>query len=154
MKDLVLWPEAITQHASTRWPLQLRVQWRCCKAALWGTGAKSSGNFVYFYDPRFSNSLSMHHAVTKKIIYNYDVTAQKHPMLKQGTKTINAEFIRTCELSQLFFIQFRPCAFVQLRPYATLLPGLLLSLTLMPKSKKNLETSLDLTLSFKTSVYR
>ena len=96
----------------------------------------------------------MHHAVTNKIIYSYDVTAQKHPMLKQGTKTINAEFIRTCELSQLFFIRFRPCAFVQLRPYATSLPGLLLSLTLMPKSKKNLETSLDLTLSFKTSVYR
>ena len=55
-------------------------------------------------------------------------------MLKQGVKTINAEFIRTRE------------------PYANSFPGLFLSLTLMLKSKKTLETSLDLTPSFKTSV--
>ena len=48
-------------------------------------------------------------------------------MLKQGVKTINDEFIRTRALSQLSFVQFRP--------YATTFPGLLLSLTLMPKSK-------------------
>ena len=65
-------------------------------------------------------------------------------MLKQGVKTISAEFIRKGALSQLSFIQFRP--------YATSFWGLLLSLTLMPKSKKSMETSLDLTLSFKTSI--
>ena len=65
-------------------------------------------------------------------------------MLKQGVKTINAKFIRTRALSQLSFIQFRP--------YAISFLGLLLSLTLMPKSKKTLETSLDLTPSFKTFV--
>ena len=65
-------------------------------------------------------------------------------MLKQGLKTVNPEFIRTRALSQL--------SFVHSRRYATLFPGLLLSLTLMPKSKKTLETSLNLTPSFKTSV--
>ena len=65
-------------------------------------------------------------------------------MLKQGVKAINAEFIRTRALSQL--------SFTQSLPYPISLPGLLLSLTLMPKSKKTLETSLDLTPSFKTSV--
>ena len=65
-------------------------------------------------------------------------------MLKQGVKTLNAEFIRTTALSQLSFVQFRH--------YATLFPGILVSLTLMSKSKKTLETSLDLTLSFKTPV--
>ena len=64
-------------------------------------------------------------------------------MLKQGVKTINAEFIRTRALSQLSFVQFRPCA--------TCFLGLL-SLTLMPKSKKTQETSVDLVPSFKTSV--
>ena len=65
-------------------------------------------------------------------------------MLKQGVKTINAEFIRTSALSQISFVQFRP--------YATSFPGLFLSLTLMSKSIKTLETSLDVTPSFKTSV--
>ena len=65
-------------------------------------------------------------------------------MLKQGVKTINVDFILTRALSQLSFVQFRP--------YATSFPGLLLSLTLMPKSKKPLETNLDLTPSFKTSI--
>ena len=51
-------------------------------------------------------------------------------MLTQGVKTINAEFIRTCALSQL--------SFFQLRLFTTL--QLLLSLTLMPKIKKTLET--------------
>ena len=41
--------------------------------------------------------------------------------------------------------------FVQLRPYAISFLGLL-SLTLMPKSERNLETSLYLTPLFKTSV--
>ena len=59
-------------------------------------------------------------------------------------KTINAEFIRTRTLSQL--------SFLQLRPYATSFLGLLLSLTLMSKGKKILETNLDLLLSFNTSV--
>ena len=61
-------------------------------------------------------------------------------MLKQDVKTINAEFIPKRVLSQLYF--------TQLGPYATSLPGLLLSLTLMSKSKK----TLDLTTLFKTSV--
>ena len=65
-------------------------------------------------------------------------------MVKQGVKTMNAEFIRTSALSQL--------SFVQLRPYATSLPRLLLSLTLMPQSRKTLKTSLDLMPSFKTSL--
>ena len=63
-------------------------------------------------------------------------------MIKQGIKTVNAEFIRTRALSGLSFVQFRR--------YATLFPRLLLSLTLMAKSKKTLETSLDLTPSLKT----
>ena len=66
-------------------------------------------------------------------------------MVKQGVKTMNTEFIRTSALSQLSFVQFRP--------YATLLPRLLLSLTLMPQSRKTLKkTSLDLMPSFKTSL--
>ena len=64
-------------------------------------------------------------------------------MLKQGVKTINAEFIQTRALSQLSFVQIRPCA--------TSFLELLLSLTLISKSKKTLETSLDLTSLFKTS---
>ena len=64
-------------------------------------------------------------------------------MLKQGVKTINDEFIRIHALFQLSFAQFRP--------YAASFQGLLLSLTLMPKSKKTLEMSLDLMPSFKTS---
>ena len=64
-------------------------------------------------------------------------------MLKQSVNTINSEFIRARALSQLSFVQFRP--------YATSFPGLL-SLKLMPKSKKTMESSLDLTPSFKTSV--
>ena len=43
-------------------------------------------------------------------------------MLKQGVKTINAEFIRTRALSQLSFVQFRP--------YATSFPEPLLILML------------------------
>ena len=46
------------------------------------------------------------------------------PILKQGVRTINAQFIPTCALSQLSFVQFRP--------YATSFLRLLLSLTLMP----------------------
>ena len=63
-------------------------------------------------------------------------------MRKQGIKTINAEFIQTLALPQFSFIQFRP--------YANSFPGLL-SLTLMSKSKKIQEMSLDLMPSFKTS---
>ena len=59
-------------------------------------------------------------------------------MLKQGVKTTNADVIQTRALSQLSFIKFTP--------YANSFPGLLLSLTLMLKSKKTLETSLDLIL--------
>ena len=64
-------------------------------------------------------------------------------MLKQGIKTINTEFIRKRALSQLSLVQFRP--------YATSFPGFL-SFTLISKSKKTQEKSLDLTPSFKTSV--
>ena len=94
--------------------------------------------------PTFSNSLSMHYSVTKKILYNYCIIAQKCLMLKQGIQTINTKFIQLCPLSQLFFVQFRP--------YATSFPGLLLPLTLMPKGRKTLEKSLDLKPSFKISV--
>ena len=65
-------------------------------------------------------------------------------MLKQGVKTIEAEFTRTRALSQLSVVQFGP--------YATFFLGLLLSLMLMSKRKMILETSLDLKPSFKTSV--
>ena len=80
----------------------------------------------------------------KKNFYNYCIIAQKLPLLKQGVNTINDEFIQTHALSQLSVVLFRP--------YATSFPGFLLSFTLMPKSKKNLRTSWDLTLSFKTSI--
>ena len=53
--------------------------------------------------------------------------AQKLPMLKQGSKSFNSEFIRTRALSQLSFILFRP--------YATSLQGFF-SLTLISKSDK------------------
>ena len=68
------------------------------------------------------------------IILNYSIIAQKLPMIKQGVKTMNAEFIWTHALFQLTFIR------------------LLLFLTLMPKSKKTLETSLNLLPLFKTSL--
>ena len=65
-------------------------------------------------------------------------------MLKQGVKTTNPEFIQTRTLSQH--------SFVQCRSYATSFPGLVLSLTVMSKIKKILETSLDLTPLLKTSI--
>ena len=64
-------------------------------------------------------------------------------MLKQGIKAINAEFIRAGALFQLSFIQSRT--------YATSFPSLL-SLTLMSKSKKTIQMSLDLTPLLKTSI--
>ena len=64
-------------------------------------------------------------------------------MLKQSVNTINSEFIRARTLSQLSFVQFKP--------YVTSFPGLL-SLKLMSKSKKTMESGLDVTSSFKTSV--
>ena len=74
----------------------------------------------------------------KKILYNYRIIAQKLPLLKQGVKTINDEFIQTHALSQLSVVLFRP--------YAISFPGFLLYFTLMPKSKRNLRTSWDPTL--------
>ena len=41
---------------------------------------------------------------------SYRIKAQKLPMIKQGVKTMNAEFIRTRALSQLSFVQVRPYA--------------------------------------------
>ena len=61
-------------------------------------------------------------------MYNCRIIAQKFPMLKQGIKIINAEFIRAHALSQLIFVQFRP--------YATSFTGLVFSLTLAPKVKR------------------
>ena len=96
----------------------------CCKSC-----------FGYFSAPRFSNSLS---------IKTQNSKSYEHiTMLKQGLKTINAEFIWTYALSQLSFVQFRP--------YATLFVELLFSLMLMSKSKKTLQMSLDLMPLFKTS---
>ena len=65
-------------------------------------------------------------------------------MLKQDTKTINAEFIWTCALSQLSFVQFKsyePCS-----RWASSLFGI------NAKIKKTMETSLNLTALFKTSI--
>ena len=67
-------------------------------------------------------------------------------MLKQDVKLIKAEVIQSRALSQLSFVYFRP--------YAILLVGLFLSLTLTSKSKKTLKIRVDLTPSFKTSVDR
>ena len=76
--------------------------------------------FGYFSAPRFSNSLS---------IKTQNSKSYEHiTMLKQGLKTINAEFIRTYALSQLSFVQFRP--------YSTLFVELLFSLTLCQKIKR------------------
>ena len=97
----------------------------CCKS-----------HFDYFSNPRFSNSLSIKTQNGK--------SCEHITVLKQGIKSINAEFIRTCALCQLSFNQFRS--------YATLFLEPLLSLTLISKSKKTLQTSLDLTSSLKTSV--
>ena len=72
-----------------------------------------------------------------------DKSCEHITILKQGVKRINAEFIQTRALSQL--------SFVQVRPYVTLLVEVLLSLTLMSKSKKTLETSFDLAPLLKTS---
>ena len=88
------------------------------------------------------NYITKNFKISKKFFIIIDrIIRQKLPILKQGVKTINSEFIRTRALSQLSFIQFRP--------YATSFPGLLLSLTLMPKSKKTLVTSSDFTLSLR-----
>ena len=73
-----------------------------------------------------------------------DKSCEHIMMLKQGVKRINAEFIWTRGLFQLSFVQFRP--------YAKLFVGLLLSLTLMSKSKKTLVMSLDLMPLFKASI--
>ena len=73
-----------------------------------------------------------------------DKSCEHITILKQGVKRINAEFIQTRALSQL--------SFVKVRPYVTLLVEVLLSLTLMSKSKKTLEASFDLAPLLKTSV--
>ena len=65
-------------------------------------------------------------------------------MIKQGIKTMNSGFIRTYALFQLPFVQFRPYEISFLR--------LLLSLALIPKSKKTLEMSWDIIPLFKTSL--
>ena len=101
-----------------------------------GSRRSCKSPFGYFSHPRFSNSLSIKTQNGK--------SCEHILMLKQGIKTINTEFIQTHALSWLSFIQFRP--------YATSFIGLLLSLTLMSKSKKTLETSLDLMPSFQTYV--
>ena len=95
----------------------------CCKSP-----------YDYFSTPRFSNSLSIKTQNSK--------SCEHITILKQGVKTSNTEFVRTSALSQLSFVQFRP--------YATSFVGLL-SLTLMSKSKKTLEMSLDFMPLFKTS---
>ena len=109
---------------SARWHLQLWIQ-----------GGAVSLPFGYFSAPRFSNSLSMKTQNSK--------SCEHISMLKQGVKTINTEFFQTHILSQLSFVQFRP--------YPISSVGLLLSLTLMSKSKKTLETSLEFMPLFKTS---
>ena len=91
------------------------------------------------------NYITKNFKISKKFFIIIDrIITQKLPILKQGVKTINAEFIRTRALSQLSFIQFRP--------YATSFPGLLLSLTLMPKSKKDPGNEFGLYPVVKTSV--
>ena len=102
MKGWVLWPEAITQHASALWPLQLEVQWRGCKLPC-------GVPLCYFNNFRVSNNLSTHHSVTKKILYNYHIIALNCPMLKQGIKTISTKFIWTCALYWLFWFSSDLC---------------------------------------------
>ena len=80
----------------------------------------------------------------QKNIYNYRIMAQNLPMLKQGVKKLTLNLFEHVHYPNFFFVHFRP--------YTTSFPGLLLSLTLMSKRKKTLETSLDLTPSLKTSV--
>ena len=81
-----------------------------------GAGAKSHGNFGYFIDPRFWNSFSMHHLVTK-FFFNCQIIAQRCLMLKQGIKTMLNLFEPVQCLSffsfnsdLMHFIQFRPSA--------------------------------------------
>ena len=47
----------VTQQVSVRWPLLLVGHMGCCKPPMWG-------NFDYFNDSSFLNSLSMHHSKT------------------------------------------------------------------------------------------
>ena len=91
-----------------------------CKPSLWGAGTKPHENFGYFIDSSFSHSLSMHHLMTKKTIFSYPIIARKRPMSKQSIKTINAEFILICALSQLFFIQVRPYEFHSVQTFFNL----------------------------------
>ena len=99
------------------------------------------------HNPTCLSTLTLAAAGSKgcyKSSFSYFSKSREHNMmLKQGVKTINAEFIQTHALSQLFFVQFRPSAvsFV----------GLLLSLKLISKGKKTLEMSLDLMPLFKIS---
>ena len=118
-EDWLLWPEPITQHASAHWSVQLGVQWGHCKPPLWrgrGQGQSPMETLVCFIYPRFWNSFSMHHLVTK-FFFNYQIIAQKCWMLKQGMKTVLNLFEPVHCLSffsfnsdLMHFIQFRPSA--------------------------------------------
>ena len=61
----------------------------------------------------------------------------------------NVEFIRTCAVPQLFFVQFRPYAFHSVQTFCNLIPKVSL---FDVNVKMTLETSLDLMPLFKTSV--
>ena len=95
----------------------------------------------------------MLHLMTKKILYNYRIVAQKRPILKQGIKQLTLDLFGHVHYSNFFSFSSDHMHFVQFRPYAASFPELL-SLTIMLKSKKAWEMSLDLTPSLKTSIDR
>ena len=98
-------------------------------------------NYITSLQYKFKKSKDFQ--ILKKIIYNYCIIAQKLPKLKQGIKTMNTEFILTRA--------FIPTLFRPVQTSCNLVQGLL-SLTFMSKSKKTLETSLDLMPQFKSSI--
>ena len=135
------------------WGIKHQSNWKCCweekptsLLLAWDINLCLSLNFLiqtWLQNQNLRITSQVFSEKSQKNLYNYCIKAQKLPLLKQGVKTINFEFIWTRALCQLFF--------VQLRPHATLFPGLL-TLTLMLKTIKILNTSLELTPPFKTSV--
>ena len=97
----------------------------------------------------------MLHLMTKKILYNYRIVAQKRPkgIAQKGIKQLTLDLFGHVHYSNFFSFSSDHMHFVQFRPYAASFPELL-SLTIMLKSKKTWEMSLDLTPSLKTSIDR
>ena len=119
MKEWLLWPEPITQHASAHWSVQLGVQWGHCKPPLWrgrGQGQSAMETLVISLIPGFEIVFP---CITwlPNIFFNYQIIAQRCLMLKQGIKTMLNLFEPVQCLSffsfnsdLMHFIQFRPSA--------------------------------------------